>query len=245
MSRRTSLVLVLAAATVALGAAVRVRAARAGGIPVTAALEYAGVLEDEHGPVDGTRSLQVQVFAAATGGAALCASTKTLLNVKRGRFTISLPDDCTAVVSNHEDLWIDVVVEGAQTGRTKIGAVPYAVETQHAETATNLAGTSALRTLGGQARTPTGTVDLDKTQTYWQAESTVCMTTASGTCVVAYPKAFPHGVISAVVANGDTLAAWSSGAVRFDAFDLMATQMSVQTGAPSALVRINYTVMGW
>ena len=41
------------------------------------------------------------------------------------------------------NVWADVLVDGSDTGRTPIGAVPYAVEANHAVNATNLIGPQA------------------------------------------------------------------------------------------------------
>jgi len=103
--------------------------ARASGIPATQALTYAGVLSDAAGtPLTGSKNVQVLLFDAATGGNQLCATTPSPMMLQAGAFQIALPDACTAAVQAGSNVWVDVFVDGASVGRTKLSAVPYAVE---------------------------------------------------------------------------------------------------------------------
>jgi len=52
-----------------------------------------------------------------------------------GSFSVALSDCFTTNVHDHGDLWIEVQVDGASMGRTKLGAVPYAVEADSASRA--------------------------------------------------------------------------------------------------------------
>src|SRR5262249_48869424 len=85
-----------------------------------------------------------------TGGTALCSSAAASVSLVGGAFQASLGDSCTTIVRANPDLWIDVLIDGASVGRTKLGAVPYAVEADHAvsassaTTATTAATASAL-----------------------------------------------------------------------------------------------------
>ena len=114
--------------------------ARAAGIPQVAALVYSGTLTDGRGaPLSGSKSVQLQIYGAATGGGALCQSLAATVTLVGGTFRVPLGDDCVPVVQDNPDLFIDVLVDGASVGRAKLGAVPYAVEAdtaQHAATAT-------------------------------------------------------------------------------------------------------------
>lgn len=56
--------------------------------------------------------------------------------LSNGRFPIPLPDACTVAVAASPNLWIDVAVDGESLGRTKLAAVPYAVEANRASAAT-------------------------------------------------------------------------------------------------------------
>lgn len=122
-------------ATFALGYCVS--RARAAGIPATGALTYSGILTNSDGTfVTGSQNLLIQLYTVATAGSAACASPATAVTLAAGAFQVPLGDDCTALVHANTDLWVDVLVNGASVGRSKLGAVPYAVEADHAQTAT-------------------------------------------------------------------------------------------------------------
>ena len=125
---------IAAVVLVALGYALR---AAASGIPAANALTYAGVLEDANGPVNATHNVQIALFDAAMAGNSLCQSTTLTLPIVDGHFSVQLPDACTAAVGANANVWADVLVDGSDTGRTKLGAVPYAVEANHAVAADN------------------------------------------------------------------------------------------------------------
>jgi len=115
--------------------------ARASGIPTTQALTYAGVLSDASGtPLTGSKNVQVLLFDAATGGNQLCATTPSSMMLQAGAFQISLPDACTAAVQASTNVWVDVFVDGASVGRTKLAAVPYAVEAAEASCGPGVTG---------------------------------------------------------------------------------------------------------
>jgi hypothetical protein len=137
MNRRTRIVLGVAALGAAVGLGYAVRAARASGIPATGALSYAGVLEDANGPITGTHNLQVSLYDAATNGNLLCQFASAPVSVTNGHFSVPLPDTCTTAIGANANTWIDIVVDGADTGRAAVGAVPYAVEANHAVNADN------------------------------------------------------------------------------------------------------------
>jgi len=105
-----------------LGYAIR---AGASSIPSTGALTYAGVLEDPTGPVNGTRSIQVSFYD--TAGTVLCSSPAgAAIEITDGHFSVPL-DVCPPRIATNPDVWIDVLVDGSDRGRTKIDAVPHAV----------------------------------------------------------------------------------------------------------------------
>jgi len=112
---------------------VGVRSARAVGIPATGPLTYAGVLEDSAGaPIAGAKNIAVEIYDAATAGTIRCQVSSQSYTLVGGRFEIPLPDTCAAAVEAEPDLWIDVLVDGASTGRSKLGAVPFAIEARRA-----------------------------------------------------------------------------------------------------------------
>ncbi len=149
----------------ALGLAVVfwVTRAGAGGIPATSALTYTGVLEDPAGaPITGSKEIRIGLFDAVSGGTEKCTVTQTVA-LANGRFQIALPDTCTAAIAASPDLWVEVVVGGDSLGRSKLGAVPYAVEATRASSATGTLGTQVV---------PAGAVmafDLAACPTGWSA----------------------------------------------------------------------------
>jgi hypothetical protein len=124
-----------------------IRSASAGGIPAASALSYAGVLEDANGPISGNHNIQVSLYDAAANGNLLCQTASTPVSVANGHFNAQLPNACTTAVAATSSVWVDVIVDGSDTGRTPIGAVPYAVEASHAVNATN-ASTAASAAAG-------------------------------------------------------------------------------------------------
>ena len=118
------------------------RAWGAGGIPAAGALNYSGLLQDAAGaPLSGTQYVEVKFWndAAASDAANLLCDTGTpsLTPLTNGRFTTGLPDKCTTQVGTNSGIWAEVLVgpsaaATASLGRAKIGAVPFAVEANHA-----------------------------------------------------------------------------------------------------------------
>lgn len=107
----------------------------ADGIPVESPMAYAGFLEDDGVPVHGSRSIRVTLYdhAASTALANVrCDTQQTNAQVVEGHFSIPLDNACAAAVRANRDLWLDVQVNGQSLGRTKLGAVPYAVEAERA-----------------------------------------------------------------------------------------------------------------
>lgn len=113
--------------------------ARAEGIPEEPTLYYAGVLEESGELVDGPRDIRLVLWDDAFNGEPERRRCRVVpdgeTQVQRGRFRIALNDDgnCTDAVRNHSELWVEVIVEGESLGRSRLGAVPYAVEAESAE----------------------------------------------------------------------------------------------------------------
>jgi hypothetical protein len=117
----------LAGLGVGLGA---LRVAHANGIPASGALVYSGILTDGSGnPLASPQSLGIAVYDSATGGRKVCEQSPKDVDVDvSGRFQVSMPDACVAAIAAQPELWVEVSVAGSSLGRSKIGAVPYAVE---------------------------------------------------------------------------------------------------------------------
>ena len=128
-----TLALLAAAATVGYG----IHAARASGIPGTGALTYSGVLTDAGGsPLATPQTVGIAVFDSATAGVKVCElpAQSTTLD-PTGHFKLAMPDTCAAAVGANGNLWVEVTLPSGSLGRTKVGAVPYAVEANHAASA--------------------------------------------------------------------------------------------------------------
>jgi hypothetical protein len=130
----------VACLVVALSLGYAIRAAWAGGIPAMNALSYVGLVETAAGPLTGMHNIQVALYDAVTAGNLLCQTSSTPMTLTNGRFSIQLPDSCTTAIGANANTWVDVLVDGSDTGRTMIEAVPYAVEANHAVNADNATG---------------------------------------------------------------------------------------------------------
>ena len=133
--------------------------ARAANIPATEPMVYSGALTDAAGaPLSGTRSIQLALWDQATLGASQCASASTSVTLAPGgTFQMTLPDACTAVIHDKSDLWLEVIVDNVPLGRTKLGAVPFAVESDTARNAAGPLGTRIGTIEGRLARDTSGT----------------------------------------------------------------------------------------
>ena len=168
MQRRRLMVVLALVASVGGGLGYLAGKARAVGIPATKAMTYSGVLTDANGtPLTGTKNIQVQLWDMAMDGTTQCIAGPTQVTLVGGGFQLSLPDTCTAATQSLPDLWAEVFVDGASLGRTKLGAVPYAVEA----------------TRSSAVACPTGMVDsgagycldaTDRTETAYGSSSTTC-----------------------------------------------------------------------
>lgn len=114
--------------SVVVAAAYGVGRVHADGIPTTTPLVYAGTLEDGGRPVEGTHRVALRLWTAATGGTLACAETSAEVAFTAGRFRIPLDSSCVTAVQRNADLWVEPVVDDGSFGRSKVSAVPYAVE---------------------------------------------------------------------------------------------------------------------
>jgi hypothetical protein len=112
--------------------------ARAAGIPDADPLTYTGYLEDGDGaPLTGAHSIDVTFWGSVDGTDDLCSGGNDNAELTAGRFQIPLPD-CAEAVKATPDVWVDVQVDGASLGRTKLGALPYALEAGRASDSTGV-----------------------------------------------------------------------------------------------------------
>jgi formylglycine-generating enzyme required for sulfatase activity len=175
----------------------QVRRATAEGVPAVQPLYFSGTLDDGGVPVEGARDMTVRIYPAASGGTAVCTTSAPGTAVSGGRFRVALSDTCATAVHANPDLWIEAEVGGTVLPRTKIGAVPYALE---ADTASDSAGVLDARLAaleaGGPRPCPTGMVTvgdscIDRYEaSVWQNAD--CSGTRYGaTTTDDYPGSFP------------------------------------------------------
>lgn len=127
------------------GAAIAIVAYEAGraraGVPTKQPLVYTGSLTDESGTPDvGERTIAVDLYSseAPSDKTPLCpTSSHTFKLVETGgRFSIALNDECaTAVQGGGNEPWVEVRIDGKPMSRSKIAAVPYALEANTANSA--------------------------------------------------------------------------------------------------------------
>ncbi len=152
-NRKASWGIILAVATAAAGGYL-IGHARAAGIPSTKALVYSGVLTDDKG-VALVDAKNIQIAITNADESLKCATDPKSQTLSAGAFSVELPDACVALVHQTPDLWVQVYVDGAALGKTKLGAVPYAVEAAKAvaaDTASAAAGSLEKRLADLEAR---------------------------------------------------------------------------------------------
>jgi hypothetical protein len=159
--------------------------ARAAGIPASQPLAYSGVLTDTSGtPLTGSKNILVQFYDQPTAGNTQCTIGPMTVTLTAGAFSIALPDTCTAAVHASTDLWVDVFVDGNSLGRSKLGAVPYAVEAAAATAASHLLLKSGAQTLSvgpccGSTPATTGNISAPGGLTGYAAARALCQTACS------------------------------------------------------------------
>ena len=104
-------------------------------------LTYSGRLEDPSGaPLAGTSDIEVILWDATQANAPLCSTGPQSITLANGRFSLDLPADCAAKVQGQPRIFTEVVVNGQALGKSPVGVLPYAVESQHAALADSASG---------------------------------------------------------------------------------------------------------
>jgi hypothetical protein len=133
----------LLAVVAGLGAGLAWRGrAGAEGIPGSEPISYSGELIENGTPVDDTRAVVLTLWSSATATDAAskkCETSSPRTAIVKGSFRVPLDASCLAQIRSTPDLWIEPVVGGKTLGRRKIGAAPYALEADHAATASRAA----------------------------------------------------------------------------------------------------------
>lgn len=132
----------LLAAALSAGFGLRVLAEN---VPAQTPLFYAGVLEENGQLVDGERSVTLTAWSAERDGDTVCTSESDALEVRAGHFRMALSDACVLALrdpARSADVWIAVSFKDAGgtphdiPGRSKVGAVPFALRAASADAAT-------------------------------------------------------------------------------------------------------------
>jgi hypothetical protein len=124
----------------------------ANGIPDMSPLYYSGTLSEGGQLVTGTRAITINVWQDGTAmGTPLCQTVSSMTDVVGGRFRIALANSCKAALNQNNNAWVEVVDGATSVGRAKVGAVPYAVEADHAVAATNAATAATAASLAAGA----------------------------------------------------------------------------------------------
>lgn len=98
-------------------------------IPNTNPLYYSGLLADTSGKaLTGSKNIGVDLYTGQAGGTPTCTTPAKTVTLNHGRFRMVLDKTCLNAIQKETDLWIEVLINGTALPRSKIGAVPYAVE---------------------------------------------------------------------------------------------------------------------
>ena len=114
------------------------------GAPSQQPLFYSGTLEADGQLASGAHTVTLELYNAETDGDELCTIERDA-EVQAGRFRIDA-SECADAMRANADVWVVVAfrgpdgVERSIPGRSKVGAVPYALEADHAKSATAASG---------------------------------------------------------------------------------------------------------
>lgn len=174
--------------------------AYATGAPTTNTLTYAGTLLSGGAPVTGSHTVNVTVLNAADGGTSECSTGATAVTVaSNGAFTIPLPTGCTTPIENTPQLWVDVNVDGQDTGTAPISSVPYAITA-------NTALSANTATSATSATTATSATSCSTCTTATSATSATSCTNATNASNATSGSNLAGALLSSAQARGGT---WS------------------------------------
>ena len=141
--RRFKSVFVAVACVVCAAGGYQLRAL-ADGAPEAPSLFYSGTLEHDGALASGTYEIELTLHGDAEGGELLC-KVEADAEVENGRFRIDA-SGCDSALRNVANTWAEVAftdddgVKHTIDGRTKIGAVPYALEAERSLVAQSAEG---------------------------------------------------------------------------------------------------------
>ncbi|MEW5849805.1 MAG: phage tail protein [Myxococcota bacterium] len=133
--------------------------AHAAGIP-NDPLVYSGTLTSDDGtPVNATLPVELSLWRSGTStdqADRACLQGPADVAVSAGRFSVTLDGACVAAVLDHGNLWVELGVDGDTLPRTRLTAVPYAVESSRASEASGALAAQLQQMV--DALVPVGTV---------------------------------------------------------------------------------------
>jgi hypothetical protein len=241
-------------ATAGLAVAGFASTSRAAGIPPSGALTYSGLLQDTSGaPLGSPEFVEVKLWndpAATAASNLLCDSgTPASVQLVNGHFSLILPDICTGVVANNSNVYAEVLVgtsaaNAGSLGRSKLGAVPYAVTSDNAVRAASAAAadTASVAT-AFTAKTkpfPLGTAPTASTAYRIQAGTTVAKIDSAGHVAINFPEAFPNGLATVVLTDS-----FASQRPVYGIDDDETVAGFTVLGTPNATIRVNWIAIGW
>jgi hypothetical protein len=193
---------------------------RAAGIPEADGMTYTGYLESSEGtPLTGEHSIAVQFWDSESAKDDVCMGKLDAAELQSGRFQVQLPLSCSEAVKASPDVWVSVDVDGASLGRTKLGAVPFALEAGHAASASS--ATDALEdrigALEARADVQSARIGLDG------SEDASWITGVTKNGVGSYQIAFVAGVFATAPACVVTAAVGNSKSPAFECFNASKT----------------------
>lgn len=111
----------------------------ASGVPSVSPLTWSGVVTDDAGkPYPKAVPVSVAFYDGQNATTAACTSSTVQAQAGTGYFEVVLPAECVKAVHDSADLWSEMTVGDGKTvlPRSRVGAVPYALEAQRASEAT-------------------------------------------------------------------------------------------------------------
>ncbi|MBI5495853.1 MAG: hypothetical protein HY904_12585 [Deltaproteobacteria bacterium] len=122
-------------------------------IPTTdPVMTFTGRLTNNGAPMAGAQEIVLEVWHP--GGTTFdCKTPVQGVEVVNGFFKVPLTPSCVDALAAHANAEVDIKVNGASVGRTRAGAVPYAMEAKRADTATSAATGGPLATQVGDLET--------------------------------------------------------------------------------------------
>jgi hypothetical protein len=144
MSRRNGILIAAVACGLGLLGGYRLHVL-AEGAPADPSLFYAGTIEQDGVPASGEFTITLRVYDIE--GGEMC-EVQSEAEVDAGRFRIDA-SACADALRGEADAWAEVSFQGSDgivreiEGRSKIGAVPYALEADHAVSASSAEGALA------------------------------------------------------------------------------------------------------